>query len=160
MSNRIRFVVPFALLGFAACAPIVPKELADARAAYQRAATGPASQLAPADVHIAKVSLDQAEQSFNENGDARITRDRAYVAERKAELADVVAAQAIDNRNKAEAEQHYINTQNRLSTMTKEELAAARSQLAQTQAQNAQQGQQLTHRAAGATSRRAESCGE
>ncbi len=144
MWNRVRFIYPFALLGLAACTPVVPKELADARVAYQRAASGPAAQTVPADVHIAKVSLDQAEQSFSDNGDARKTRDLAYVAERKAELAEVSAAQTLDNQNKAAAEQHYQNAQARLAGQTKEQLAQTRAQLAQTQAQRDATGQQLT----------------
>ena len=43
-----------------------PKELVDARAAYQTATKGPAAQQTPAELHVAKQALDQAERSFND----------------------------------------------------------------------------------------------
>ena len=46
-----------------------PKELVDARAAYQTASKGPAAQQSPAELHVAKQSLDQAERSFSDDGD-------------------------------------------------------------------------------------------
>jgi len=84
-------IVPVLILG----APLVgcassqaPKELLDARAAYTRAEGGYAKDLSPASLHEAKVSLDAAERSFADDGSSDVTRDTAYIAARKAELAE------------------------------------------------------------------------
>ncbi len=76
-----------ALLGAAACAPVVPHELADARSAYQHASTSRAADLKPAELHQAKEALDRAERSFQSEPKANYTRDLSYVAQRKAQLA-------------------------------------------------------------------------
>jgi outer membrane protein OmpA-like peptidoglycan-associated protein len=59
-----------------------------ARATYVRANTGPAAQLDPADVHIAGEALALAEQSFEKDGDTQTTRDLAYIADRRAQIAE------------------------------------------------------------------------
>lgn len=88
---RVRLLValPFALACTVGCAATVPKELNDARAAYHDAAAGPAAQYNPAQLHTAGDTLKEAEASFSKDGDSVATRDRAYVAMRKAQLADV-----------------------------------------------------------------------
>src|SRR5688572_3775723 len=73
------------------CAGAPPSNLVDARAAYQRASEGPAAKLAPAQLHVARTSLDLAEKTYDVEGDSANARDRAYVALRKAELAEVQA---------------------------------------------------------------------
>jgi outer membrane protein OmpA-like peptidoglycan-associated protein len=60
----------------------------DARAAYDRATRGVATQYDPAGVHAAEKALSMAEQSFGENGDSPATRDLAYVAIRRAQAAE------------------------------------------------------------------------
>lgn len=70
---------------------LAPKELMDARDAYDRAAKGPATKLTPAQLDTAKQALDQAETSFKDDGDEEITKTLAYIAMRKAQVA---AAQA------------------------------------------------------------------
>jgi outer membrane protein OmpA-like peptidoglycan-associated protein len=75
----------------AGCASTVPKELSDARDAYQGAANGPAAQYSPAQLHTAQQSLSLAEKTFEEEGDSDRTRDVSYVAMRKAQLADTQA---------------------------------------------------------------------
>lgn len=82
------------LLGAAAlggCAETTPKELNDARAAYRGASEGPAAKYNPAQLHTAREALTLAERTFEEEGDNTRTRDRAYVAIRKAQLADTQA---------------------------------------------------------------------
>jgi outer membrane protein OmpA-like peptidoglycan-associated protein len=79
----------------AACASAPPpRELLDARAAYSRAQAGPAGQLAPATMHDAKMALNRAEQSYSDQSDSPQTRDFAYIAERKVELAEAQAGTA------------------------------------------------------------------
>jgi outer membrane protein OmpA-like peptidoglycan-associated protein len=73
------------------CAGGVPKELNDARDAYRGAAAGPAVQHSPAQLHTAEKSLQLAETTFEEEGGSDLTKDRAYVAMRKAQLADTQA---------------------------------------------------------------------
>lgn len=76
------------LLCAAGCSSTVPKELNDARDAYRVAEAGPAGQYNPAQLHTAHESLKEAEQAFDDDGDSDNTRTRAYVAQRKAMLAD------------------------------------------------------------------------
>ena len=68
----------------AGCASTLPPtELVNARAAYTRASTGETAQLNPADLHVAKQTLDDAERSFAEDGASQKTKDAAYTAERR-----------------------------------------------------------------------------
>jgi len=77
------------LFAFAGCATAtVPQDLVTARTAYDRASHGPAAQLDPADLHLAKETLDTAEKSFVDNGDTQDTRDLAYTADRRSEIAE------------------------------------------------------------------------
>jgi outer membrane protein OmpA-like peptidoglycan-associated protein len=78
-------------LAISACAAAAPQELYDARAAYQAASAGPAAEFGPAQLHTARQALMLAERTFEDEGDSASTRDRAYVAVRKAELATVLA---------------------------------------------------------------------
>ncbi len=88
--HAIHFVTIGALaLGCAASVP--PQDLVNARNAYGRASKGPAATANPADMHVAKQQLDLAEASFARDGDTEDTRDQAYVAVRKTELAESVA---------------------------------------------------------------------
>lgn len=105
------------------CAATTPKELNDARFAVRGAAHGPAAQYSPAQLHTAQQSLALAERTFEEEGDSPNTRDRAYVAMRKAQLADT----------EARSDQHRAQ----LASMGKQtgkmkdaQLAGAQSQLA------------------------------
>src|SRR3954463_15392799 len=100
-----------------------PKELLDARAAYQRAQSGTAAQFKPDEVHEAKVALDKAEQSFVDDPGNQKAKDLAYVAERKSELADANAANAQAQSVKGQAESDTKQT-------TKGQLAQTRGQLA------------------------------
>jgi len=109
---------------------MAPKQLVDARAAYQRAQTGQAAQLKPDEVHEAKVALDVAERSFTDDGDDQKTNDLAYVAQRKAELAEANAAnaQAVIQKKQAD-EAAQAATAGQLAS-TRSELAVADQRLA------------------------------
>ena len=76
-----------ASVGCAATLP--PPDLVTARAAYGRASHGVAAALDPADLHSADESLQLAERSFARDGDTPGTRDLAYVADRRAQIAEV-----------------------------------------------------------------------
>ncbi|HEX5658133.1 MAG TPA: OmpA family protein [Polyangiales bacterium] len=77
------------MLASLGCAHTPPKELVDARDAYKRASSGIAAEQAPADLHTADNALQEAELSFEKDGDSEHARDLAYVATRKAQLAEV-----------------------------------------------------------------------
>jgi outer membrane protein OmpA-like peptidoglycan-associated protein len=126
------------------CAEGVPKELVDARSAYDRASHGPAQDLTPADVHVARTSLEDAELAFDDEGDSQRTRDLAYVAMRRSEIAEskarTLAAKRESERLAAQVAQQKDATQAR----TAAELDAARQQI---QGQSAQLSQEQARRA-------------
>jgi hypothetical protein len=98
----ISAVVAISLTSLAGCAHIiVPRELADARAAYQHAAASRASDLIPAELHKARVALTKAEDAFAALPGSFIAKDLSYVAERKAQLAEVLASIELFNRQEA-----------------------------------------------------------
>jgi len=89
----------------AACATTnPPHELIDARAAYAQAAASPAPNLVPADLHVARESLDTAEHAYDQHPDAQDTADLAYIAMRSAQRAEALAytAKAVAQRDHAE----------------------------------------------------------
>jgi outer membrane protein OmpA-like peptidoglycan-associated protein len=118
------------LLAGAACATAMPpKELIAAREAYAHAQQGATAQLDPADLHTAAKALAAAEGSFQRDGDTPSTRDLAYVAQRRVQIADA----------KASALQANAAEQNAVSTMH----AAREDQAKQVSAQLGRANQQL-----------------
>jgi len=128
MSFKTSSIVILACFGAACSAALPPQELVDARAAYNKAAAGPAAQLNPAQLHVAQEQLALAEKTFDADGDTFKTRDEAYVAERKAELADVQARTTGFNEQVNLAAQQVQLTQ-------AHELESAKTQLLQTREQ-------------------------
>jgi len=126
-----------ALAGAAGCASALPpQDLVTARATYNRVSHGPAAALDPAALHSAAESLQVAEQSFAKDGDTQETRDLAYVADRRAQLAEVRAQTAQTNQDQAQT----------LANMHAAETAhanASSAQLGRANLQLAVQGQQL-----------------
>ena len=119
-------IIILALAGMiAGCAAVVPKELADAREDNRRASHGSAAKVAPAEVHIADEALQKAEASFEDKGDNYQTRDLAYVAQRKAQLAEATAALITQKKNHARADADFEETQGEIVDPTKGELAAS-----------------------------------
>jgi outer membrane protein OmpA-like peptidoglycan-associated protein len=133
-----------------ACAtPLPPKDLVQARASYDRASKGPAAQLAPAELDTAKQALMRAESAFQEEGDDDSTRDLAYIAERKALVAESRAGVLQAEQDKASAEKDFKKAQ--LSSLdtakaqleaerearekTEQSVVQARGEIAKTQAQ-------------------------
>jgi outer membrane protein OmpA-like peptidoglycan-associated protein len=117
----------------AGCAGAPPSSLVDARAAYQRAAESPAEQLAPDQLHAAETFLKTAERTYDDEGDTPAMRDRAYVAMRKAQLAEAQAGivqanmevKRAEDRNRAEDRSARVAATNELDA-TRAELATAR----------------------------------
>jgi outer membrane protein OmpA-like peptidoglycan-associated protein len=136
MNPTIRNAIAFAgtvLLLSAGCATVAPQELVDARAAYNRALRGPAAQVAPADLHKARECLAQAEQAFKEQPTAQHTRDLAYVAQRRAQLAEAIASQSLDTTAKQQADKRYLDEQALIQKKTHGELTDAKAQLSESE---------------------------
>jgi outer membrane protein OmpA-like peptidoglycan-associated protein len=125
------------VISVAGCAATpVPQDLSNARAAYLRAQSGPAAQYKPDQVHEAKVALDKAEMSYLDDPADQKTKDLAYIAHRKIELAEANGASAHAESVKGDADSDAKKT-------TKIQLANARDQLAGAGAQLARSEQQL-----------------
>ena len=146
MRNLIHTALPSAFIALimTGCAPLVPKELADARLAYQHASQSAAAQVVPAELHKARESLDKAEQSFGNEPEAQITRDLSYVAQRKSQLAEALAAQSLDHSQRKQAEHQYQEGQVEIQKQTVGQLNQTREQLAASQQQNKSSQAQLT----------------
>jgi outer membrane protein OmpA-like peptidoglycan-associated protein len=124
-------LVPFTLALLSACAATVPAELRDARQAYDNASRGPAATLTPADLHIAQVALSTAEAAWKDDPNGFHTLDLAYVAQRKAEIADGKANIAQNSNAKANAQDALATTQAKIVVDTKAELARTQGDLSQ-----------------------------
>lgn len=111
------------------CAATAPKELLDARAAHDVASAGPATQLAPADLHKASEALARAEESFSSDSDSYRTRDLAYVAQRSAEMAGVKASIATERTKQTDAQAELHSTQADLLQTREQALDRTRSEL-------------------------------
>jgi outer membrane protein OmpA-like peptidoglycan-associated protein len=127
----------------AGCAGAPPSSLVDARNAYQRAAESPAEQLAPDQLHAAETFLKTAERTYDDEGDSPTLRDRAYVAMRKAQLAEAQAGIVQANMEvKRVEEQNRADDQSAHEAATNE-LDATRAELANARGVNVAQNQQL-----------------
>ncbi len=127
------FTTVGALALASACASTPPPVLIEARSAYGRAAGGPAQTLAPADLHVAKQALELAEKTYEEEGsDDHMTIDRAYIAVRKAELAEtnagILEAERTAEANRERAVQELAAD----AARSKGELSQAQQELAGT----------------------------
>ena len=114
------------------CAPTTP-ELISARNAYQQASDGPAATLVPADLHKAKEALELAESAFEDEPRGYHAKDLAYVAQRKAELADALATRAAQSQLADSADAQYQKTQDAIMAETRSQLGSAREDLAASQ---------------------------
>lgn len=113
-------------LGCATAQP--PQELLDARAAYVRAENGYAKDLSPAALHGARQALEGAEQAFSDDGDSEVTRDRAYIALRKSELADAQGSTQHYQRELEASKQRSMDAQAKQAVKTQEQLLQTREQ--------------------------------
>jgi outer membrane protein OmpA-like peptidoglycan-associated protein len=128
---------PAVFLAFASgCASTTPAELVDARSAYDLASKGPAAQLDPADLETAHQTLTSAERSFEKDGDSPETKDIAYAAQRRAEIADAKGRTAAANQQDRQAVAEMQSTRDSQAQVTAQQLTQARQQIAT-------QGQQL-----------------
>jgi len=124
------------LLSAVACgATQPPPELVDARRAYERASKSLAAQLAPAQLDTAKQALDRAEKSFEDEGDDVPTPDLAYVAQRKAEIAEAAGARVAAERDAEGADKQFKEAQLEGLDKAKSDLSRERQQGEKTKAE-------------------------
>jgi len=91
--SKSTFLATLTLMTLAmGCAPKEPAELISARRAYEHARTSDAAALAPAELHVASEALAAAEASFDKNPKYYETVDLAYIAHRKAQMAEATAS--------------------------------------------------------------------
>jgi outer membrane protein OmpA-like peptidoglycan-associated protein len=131
------FVLPLVACG----AHMPPKELVDARAAYDHAAGMESTSLVPAELHVAKESLEVAERKFADDPDSQDVRDSAYVAMRKAQRAEALGTVAAATDSKHTAEHERTRTQAEIIAAQQGQLASAQDQIAKERANLAQQKQ-------------------
>jgi len=125
------------LAGTAGCAAsLPPQDLVTARATYGRASHGPAATLDPADLHSASESLALAEQSFARDGDTQGTRDLAYIADRRAQIAEA-------RGDATQSGQEQQQTLGQMHASETAQLAATSGQLGHANMQLVLQGQAL-----------------
>ncbi len=121
--------LPLCTLSACATAP-PPKELVDAREAYRHAEAGAASKMVPAELHVARESLDAAERSFADSPGSWDTIDSAYIALRKSQQAEALGNAAVAVQNKEAADKEARREQQDLLRSTEGALAKERTSLA------------------------------
>jgi outer membrane protein OmpA-like peptidoglycan-associated protein len=129
MIALIKYLPLAALIACATAQP--PKELVEAREAYQHAQAGNASKYVPAELHVAHESLDTAEKAFGDSPTAPDTIDDAYIALRKAQRAEALGNAAASIEAKEHADREVGKTQQEMLTSDEARLRATQGELAQ-----------------------------
>jgi outer membrane protein OmpA-like peptidoglycan-associated protein len=109
--DRIALACILGLSALACGTTLPPAELVEARTAYDAASKGPAAQLAPAQLDTAKQALGKAEKSFEEEGDDPVTKDLAYIADRRAKVAVAEAGREEAERTRTKADKDFRENQ-------------------------------------------------
>jgi outer membrane protein OmpA-like peptidoglycan-associated protein len=113
-------------IGLLACgADLAPRELLDARQAYEKAKTGTASKYALAELETAKQALQEANTAFEDGEDEKVA-DLAYVAERKSQLAEAAGELEQANQDRASALASEQKAQEDYQSATEKELRTSR----------------------------------
>lgn len=140
-----------ALLGgllLVGCAHQPPGELVAARETYNRVSRGPSATYVPAEVHKARESLVLAEQAFADEPTTQKTKDIAYVAQRKALIAEALGTREADRRKRAAAESDFQRTQGTMLQQTQQALSGTQAQLTDAQRATMDKDQRLQQEAA------------
>ena len=129
-----RTSIRFLILGACAvaafgCAHTVPAELSRAMTTCQHSADGPAARLVPADLEDALRVLTLAKWSFADRPDSFETRDLAYVAQRRCEMADALAIIVSEHFTTFEAKEDLATVQGEIVAQTRADLKATRKAL-------------------------------
>jgi outer membrane protein OmpA-like peptidoglycan-associated protein len=112
-----------------------PRQLLDARAAYNQARMGKAAQYTPADLHTAKVALNAAESAFEDDPESPETFALSYVALRTSQLVESKANTKAAEADAERAETEYNKLQEGELARTRSELGVKSQQLATTSEQ-------------------------
>ena len=112
-----------------------PRELLDARAAYQRAQQNPGARLAAVDMHEARVALSSAEKTFDDDGDGQEAKDSAYIAQRRAVGANAKANALQSLEQKKLAELDLVKLKESTSVAMRAELSTTKGELTNAQSQ-------------------------
>jgi outer membrane protein OmpA-like peptidoglycan-associated protein len=126
-------VAALVFVGCGSTKAAAPKELLDARAAYNEAASGPAAQYTPTDLHVAKTSLDRAEQWNAQDPDAAETHTQAYLALRRSQIAAAHGEAGLAIAQGDQAERALVIAQAEALAQTRAQLDQAQAQLAESQ---------------------------
>ncbi|RKH32547.1 DUF4398 domain-containing protein [Corallococcus praedator] len=119
-----------------------PSELTAARSAYQEVSRSAEGRERPADVAAARAALQEAENEYAESSGSVKTRSLAYVALRKAEIAEARGQADLAAQQRAQAEQALRQQQEaRSQTLTKQQ-EEERARYEQQRLQYEQQRQQ------------------
>lgn len=135
-SNILKTGLVLALASAGCATAAAPQDLLTARASYSRVQHGKAAKLDPADLYTAQQALEAAEHSYLENGDTQQTRDLAYVADRRAQIAEARANATQSTQDQQQTISDMHSDQATHSKATSAKLGKANQQLAT-------QGQQL-----------------
>lgn len=138
MKTMLKAGLWLVLAGAGCATAAAPPDLIAARTAYSRAQRGTAARLNPADLHTAAEALATAEQSFTNDGDTQTVRDLAYVAQRRAQIAEARA----DTTLSKQAEQKTVDA---MHASQANQVKLTTAQLGQANRQLALQGQELNN---------------
>ncbi len=130
MNGFKQIVFAISTAAVAACgASRPPAELVDARAAYAKAEQSNAAKMTPAELHVAKVALDDAEREFDDDDDSQETKDLAYIAQRMAQRAVALGNAAAAGDAAASFADEKDKTQNDIIASQEGQLRATKGQL-------------------------------
>src|SRR5579871_243365 len=125
------------------CAAVVPAELVQAREGYAQSRVSLAATEAPTELYNAKVVLDRANREFDEHGDTAKTRDLAYIASRRLDIADVRARTEQDRRAIVAAAKAGVLVRSEEAQDTRAALALTREQLKDARRDNQEETSEL-----------------
>lgn len=134
--NRSVFFLSAVALSACGSSP-PPRQLLDARAAYNQARSGKAPQFVPAELHTARVALNAAEQAYEDDAESPETDALSYVALRTAQLVEAKA-------NTKSAEADLTRAEDDYQKLQEDEVTRTRGELVKTKEQLAMQSEQLT----------------
>ena len=132
--KMIKLALALSLPLSACAAHMAPRELVDARAAYDHASQSQAPKRVPAELHVAKEALDEAEHKFANDPDSQDVIDDAYIAMREAQRAEALGNLAAATDAKSMAEHNRTKTQEDIINDQQGQLQHAKSSLANTHA--------------------------
>jgi outer membrane protein OmpA-like peptidoglycan-associated protein len=135
MMTRKPVLATLLLLLVACWTPVPPRQLLDARAAYNRARMGKAAQYSPAELHTAKVALNAAEAAFEDDEESPQTFALSYVALRTAQLVESKANTKAAEADLVRADEEYQKLTEGELDRTRKELQVKGQQLASTSEQ-------------------------